>query len=110
MTQAIVRYLVLALMTWMVHKKIITQDLADSNLAAWVNFGVIVATFAGAIIWAFLERWYKGLLQNSPHPPANIKGEQIPTKLINDLSTNPPAPLSSPATNLDPTKPAPRMT
>lgn len=84
MLQLIIRYCVLALLAWMVHKGIITQELADKNVAGWVDFGVIVATFGGAVLWAMLERWYKGLVKSSPYLPANLPEMTKSPKAINE--------------------------
>jgi cation transport ATPase len=81
MTQSIVRYLVLSLMSYLVGHKVITQEIADASTAAWVNYGIIIATVAGMAIWSFLEKRYKGVL-SAYFPASTLSRTPAPVKTL----------------------------
>jgi hypothetical protein len=62
MIQSIARYLIALLLAYLVGHGVITQQIADKNVAALTNYLVIAVTLVGTLLWSFLEKKYKGVL------------------------------------------------
>lgn len=86
MLQSIIRAIVLIACTWMVSKGWVSQVQVDSSLPTIVGFISLAALLFGSVLWATLERWYKGLFPNSPFPPSNIPSIDQSTKSINNTA------------------------
>ena len=72
MLQSIVRYLIAYGLAYLVGHGVITKVIADQNIAALTNYAVIVLGILGTIVWSFLEKDYKGVLDK--YFPAPGKG------------------------------------
>ena len=62
MLQSVTRYLIAFGLAYLVGHGVITQKIADANVAALTNYTLIVLGIAGTILWSFLEKGYKGVL------------------------------------------------
>ena len=86
MTQSIVRAILLMVFTWMISKGWVTQQQVDSSLPSIVGFISLAVVLFGGILWAYLEKLYKGFFPNSPFPPSNIPSVEQSTKSINNTA------------------------